>query len=104
MMNEDLMLFLVDSAHGIYAWHNLATRYPLFDENGNRLNLEKEFHPDNEEWCENIEWFSQNVYVKNKETDSLWQVEQSEHGDIWAINPLAVWNDDNQEYELERAK
>jgi hypothetical protein len=103
-MNEDAMQFLVDSANGIYAWYRLAKNYPLFDENGNRWYLEKEFNPDNEEWAENVEWFSDRIFVSNQDTGYLWRIEQSEHGDIWAINPNAIWNEENQEYELERAK
>jgi hypothetical protein len=115
---NDTQKLLVDCVHGINAWHNLASRYPLYVQpkhNGpfetfetwlqnnsdimEGATLQTVFHPDNEDYCENIEYMDKlNLSVQN-DSGSYWRIEQSE-GDIWAINPLAVWSDDLDAYEL----
>ncbi len=96
---------LVDNHNGIYCWHSLADRYPLFKKNksgyyelSSRL-MKKRFHPDNEQWCDEVDHYDSNgLYVQN-DNGSYWMVQQDD-GDIWAINPLAVWIEDEEEYQM----
>jgi hypothetical protein len=118
---SDAQLLLVDSAHGVYAWHSLVTRYPLFVSDGPLTRgqyvpfgewlaaracmvnetIETVFHPDNEESSENIEYCAYNNILAVQNSDgSFWRIEQGD-GDIWAINPLAVWNDETDSYEVQ---
>lgn len=112
---------LVDSACGVYAWHRLATNYAdnLYVKDGNgtelladwlkrRADMEGEtpqtvFHPDNDTHGENVEYVNYHnaLFVKHAVTGELWRVEQSEHGDIWAIHPKAVWHDGAEEWRFE---
>jgi hypothetical protein len=116
----DTQTLLVDCAHGVYAWHSLVTRYPLFVSDGPATKgkyvpfvewltaradmdgetIETVFHPDNEQSCENVEYCAyHNILAVRHDDGSFWRIEQVE-GDIWAINPLAVWNDETDQYEL----
>lgn len=112
----DTMQLLIDSHHGIYAYDVLRQSYPLFirtvtyepletylakhrDYFGDE-ELRSIFHPDNDQWCENIDYLeSHGLYVQH-ENGSFWPV-QSIDGDIWAINPDAEWNDETETYTLE---
>lgn len=96
-MEKEPMILLVDSANGIYAWDCLGKRYHLYREDGNQFEYTGQFHPDNEFWCENID-FEGYLYVKN-DFGILWRIEDHE-GDIFAINPNAEWNDETQQYEV----
>lgn len=108
--NQNPRVLLVDGSHGIYAWYNLASRYTLFlaiARVQDSLTLEEydqdaaklDFHPDNQEWCENIQYAeSKGLYVQNDD-GTFWRVEQID-GDIWAINPLAEWDDEAGEYVI----
>lgn len=105
----DNKILLVDSCHGVYTWHNLASRYPLFV--GNKHiplaeylltsmpdeTIETVFHPDNPQWCENIDYMNY-IYVQNND-GTFWLVQQDE--DIWAINPEAVWSEEEEDYIIE---
>ena len=93
---------LVDSHHGIYAAHELACRYPLFGESGveqDREALKAQFHPDNPENCENIEYLFPRLFVKELESGALWRIEWHE-GDIIAVHPEAQWNEEIDGYEF----
>jgi hypothetical protein len=116
---NDTQLLLVDSARGIYAWDSLAKRYPLYvrpafkgpyvpfekwllnnsDVMGAAYTVKDVFNPD---YCENIEYMDKlNLSVLN-DSGEYWRIEQVD-GDIWAINPRAVWSDENEAYELPQA-
>ena len=116
MKNNGPMVLLVDSHHGIYTHKVLAETYPLFmAENGDHIpllewmnsradfdgeTLESVFDPDNEDWCENIEYieYHNQLRVKNG-NGTFWEV-QSIDGDIFAINPLAEWDDEMEGYYI----
>ena len=95
---EDTQLILVDDHNGIYSWYELAIRYYLHDSEGKEITgLAKKFHPDNENWMDEVDYYDSNgLYVEND--GKLWPVSQD--GDIWAINPNAVWNDLEECYQL----
>ena len=110
------MILLIDGASGIYSYHELINNYPLYLENGvidkngnveyikieNRLEgndcTEGLFHPDNEEYCDNIDYYEP-LYVK-KDNGEYWRVESID-GDIFAINPKAIWSDTEDCYIME---
>ena len=116
---NNTQLLLVDSAHGVYAWDSLAKQYPLYVQptfKGPYVSFEKwllnnsdvmdaaytvkdVFNPDNADYCENIEYMDKlNLSVLNG-SGEYWRIEQVD-GDIWAINPRAVWSDENEAYEF----
>ena len=119
MENEmlDTQTLLVSCEHGMYAWHSLVTRYTLFVSDGPEKyvplhewlavradmdgeTLETVFHPDNEQSCENVESCAHyNILAVRHDDGSFWRIEQGD-GDIWAINPQAVWNDETDQYEI----
>lgn len=114
-ISKDVQILLVDSNAGIYAFRNLSCNFPLFVNNDLSLsgwlltradfsdNINEVFNPDNIEWCENIEYLTTTESLSVKDDRGMhWRIEQSEHGDIWAINPNAEWNDDLDEWELEK--
>lgn len=101
------MILLVDSHHGIYCWHILATNYAdslYIDREGGCYDLfsdtitdidetiETVFHPDNAEWCENINWYQYELCIRHS-SGEYWRIAQIE-GDIWAIHPHATWDED----------
>jgi len=57
-------------------------------------------YDDNEDWCENIEYieYHNQLRVKNG-NGTFWEV-QSIDGDIFAINPLAEWDDEMEGYYI----
>ena len=88
---EEVQTLLVNSANGIYAFHTLATNYDLYSQEGIQYNKEvmiRDFNPDNEDYCDNVCYIEQDLYVK--EEGKLYRVESIE-GDIWAINPAAEY-------------
>ena len=97
-------ILLVDSNRGIYAWHYLATEYPDIYVRGDKViskldnwlinnsdimegeTIETVFNPDNENWMENVDYLTGGSYVLcliDDDSQSV-DIEQSEHGDIWA--------------------
>ena len=120
MKNEPMEL-LVDNHAGVYSYHNLAQQYPLYvtDEviTGYRYidlatylsrradmegeTLETVFHPENEEWCENVEYLqSHNILAVQADNGDYWTVDAID-GDLWAINPKAVWDASAKTYIVE---
>ena len=120
-VNEPMEL-LVDNHAGVYSYHTLAQQYPLYvtDEVitgyryidlatylDRRADMEGEtiqtvFHPENEEWCENVEYLqSHNILAVQADNGDYWTVDAID-GDLWAINPNAVWDDSAETYIMEK--
>jgi len=97
---------LVDGSNGIYCWHNLTKWFPLYVKEGDEyteVDHTISFHPDIEDWCEAVDEATNNgLYVK-KEDGIYWRVEQMD-GDIFAIHPAAVWDEDNDCYSFKEYK
>jgi len=108
----DATELLVDGHHGIYTYHELARRYPVFVQEGEEYilldsklakspeydaDLSNVFHPDNDSWCENIDHFSP-LYIKSDKGE-FWLVD-SRDGDLFAVHPDAEWNEETETYEL----
>jgi len=112
-MQNDAQILLVGSATGIYAWHSLAARYPLFVSDGpitnnkyipledwieRRADMAEEtvgtiFNPDNDCSLENIEYCAyHNILAVQNSDNAFWRIEQTD-GDIWAINPEAIFDE-----------
>ena len=94
---------LVDNAAGIYAADTLVARNNLFDCSGelfSNARLREELHPDNREYCENIDhyFYETGIYAKDS-YGILWRCEFWE-GDIICVHPNAEWNDDLNAWEL----
>lgn len=93
---------LVDSHHGVYAMRILAEQYVLAYKRGNIFMCKAvadavvEFDPDkNPDW---VETELENYYVMQCD-GSFWRCEWRD-GDIIAVNPRAVWNEEGEYYEL----
>ena len=120
MKNENAVVLLVDSVHGVNAWRNLASRYPLFvqpkykgrfepladwlinnsDIMGDSYTPENVFNPDDPAYCENVEYLSDKMNLSVLSDDNqYWKIEQIE-GDVWAVNPRAVWSDNDDAYVI----
>ena len=117
MKNDDVINLLVDGSAGVYAYSSLAKRYPLFIDShtGRHTDLaehlkndayigeesiESVFDPDNEFYCENIDWLTcNNTLCVKHDNGEYWRVESID-GDIFAVNPKASWNDDIDNYEI----
>jgi len=109
-MSKSTMYNLVSNQNGIYSYYILAKNYRLFLATGyadgkplyteyNEDKAKKDFHPDNEQWCDSIDW-AENYGLSIKDEDgSFWRVESIE-GDIYAINPNAEWDEDEDAYIL----
>ena len=118
-MKKQAMQLLVDGSAGIYAYHSLVNRYLVyvFGAHGMQrlsewmktradfdyLDLDNIFHPDNGEWCENIDYLTitESLYVYDTDTHLYWFIESID-GDIWAIHPEAEWNDTSEQWELKQ--
>ncbi len=113
----DAMVLLVNGAHGIYAWHSLANCYHLYIDGKDGLQtlsewmkgrgdfdnetIETVFHPDNEYWCENIDYLDRTgLQVKMEGKEMYWNTFQSSDGDIWAVHPDSTWNEDEEAFTL----
>jgi len=104
----------------MHAWANLASRYPLFvqpqhngpfvpfgewlagnaDVMGGSYTPASVFNPDNADYCENIEYMDKlNLSVQHTD-GNMWRIEQFD-GDIWAINPRAMWCEASDSYVME---
>jgi len=102
-METEPMTLLVNSSMGIYAYHDLAVMYRLFV--GNKTleeffdgeSTDRVFHPDNSDWCENIDWAENNGLKVEDNQGILWRVESID-GDIWAIHPDAEWHEEDETY------
>jgi hypothetical protein len=113
-MDTRPMVQLVDCATGIYNWHSLATRFPLYvfsDKNEGLLDAwlmnhsdsmdgvttETVFHPDTKDFT--LEYLTYGPYTLRVLNDDLeyWHVVEIE-GTLWAINPLAEWNEAEDTY------
>ena len=95
---------LVDSHHGIYCWQRLVEMYdaPEYNLKFSQLpdeaeNYHRLFDPLNEQYCENIDWFCDDVEITLG--GLVYRVEQLD-GDIFAIHPNAEWSEYLQEYRL----
>lgn len=109
----DATILLVDGHHGIYAYNELVRRFTVYVkchdkyiQLANKLSLDPQwkgvdpsgvFHPDTDGWCENIDWLEP-LFVQGEDGRS-WRVESID-GDLWAINPMATWDEDEEAYVL----
>lgn len=118
-MNKAIEL-LVDDHHGVYSYHVLAQQHPLYVNDGpltgykyidlatwlsrradmDGETLETVFHPDNEEWSENVEYLEyHNILAVEGDNGEYWQV-MSLDGGIFAINPKVEWDYEKEEYYI----
>lgn len=110
----DATILLVDGHHGVYTYNELVQRFTVYVEChdkyiqlASKLSLDPQwegvdsssvFHPDTEDWCENIDELEP-LFVKD-EDGRPWRVE-SVDGDLYAVNPMATWDESEDVYVLD---
>jgi len=118
---ENVRELLIDGVAGIYAYNELVSRYTVYTYRDipkeyekledtlkrEALNNPEEkpreidtiFNPDNDEFIENIEDFTNNLYVSIEGT--FYSIE-SENGDIFATHPDADYEEETDSYFFEK--
>ena len=116
--DTNAMEHLVSDQNGVYCYHVLAKNFPLFveyqqgiktelsdfllnnsDIMGAHYTKDTVFHPDTAEWCENLEYLENLGLFVRADNGDYWRIESIE-GTIWAINPKAEWNEEEDTYTL----
>jgi hypothetical protein len=117
MKNNNAMEYLVNSQNGIYAWDVLLNNFKVYVNdnkphelknwlmnNSDKMDgetIKTLFHPDNEHYCENIEFLNCGAYYLSiiDKQGIHWTIDQID-GDIWAIHPMAKWDEDKETYTI----
>ena len=108
--SNNAAICIVNGAHGVYTWHELATNYELFIELDEPTILNQwligradmpdgvceVFNPDScDDWCDNVNYIDTTEKLLVLIDGSLFEVFQGESGDIFAIHPDAIYCEDH---------